>query len=77
MGSDRDEDGGAEDKPLLPGGAPRQPRSSLTAQIGRAFSLNKGAARAVLAAAVSVAWMFFSSVLILLNKYILKDLKFP
>ncbi|KIZ00215.1 hypothetical protein MNEG_7751 [Monoraphidium neglectum] len=72
----------AEERPLLrpgspsAGGAGRLTRAGLAPQLGRALSLRSGTARVVLAAAVSVAWMFVSSLLILLNKYILKDLKF-
>jgi hypothetical protein len=67
--------GAAEDeaKPLLGYG----PRGALGAQVGRLLAArHTGTGRAVLAAAVSVTWMCFSSLLILLNKHILKDLKF-
>lgn len=55
----------------------RAARPSMATQLGRYFSLRSGTARVLLAAMVSIAWMFFSSMLILLNKHILKDLKFP
>jgi hypothetical protein len=56
---------------------PRAPRGSLVGTISRVFSVRSGTARVLLAVFVSVSWMFFSSLLILVNKHILKDLKFP
>lgn len=61
-----------EDRPLL-----HRKRETLAAQLSRLLSPRSGPARVAMAAAVSVSWMFFSSVLILVNKHILKDLKFP
>jgi hypothetical protein len=65
----------SDGKPLL-GGGPRSSLSGSMAQLTKLVPMRAGTARVVLAASVSVAWMFFSSVLILLNKHILKDLKF-
>lgn len=39
-------------------------------------SQHKGAVRVMLAVAVACGWMFVSSLLIMVNKYILKDLNF-
>ncbi|GBF93366.1 drug metabolite transporter superfamily [Raphidocelis subcapitata] len=55
----------------------RAGRPSLVAAVSRALSVRSGTARVVLAAATAVAWMFFSSFLIMINKHILKDLNFP
>jgi hypothetical protein len=64
--------GAAEDdaKPLLGHG----PRGGVALHLHRLQ--HSGTGRAVLAAGVSVTWMCFSSLLILLNKHILKDLNF-
>jgi len=81
---------GGEGRPLIysksgPQGLPvnRTPRQSFVASpnlqqlLTKFFNPRSGTARMVLAASVSIGWMVFSSMLILLNKYILKDLKFP
>lgn len=52
-------------------------RPSLASKLARALGVRSGTARVVLAAAVSVAWMVCSNLLILVNKHILKDMKFP
>jgi hypothetical protein len=57
--------------------AGRATRPSAVARLSRLLSVRSGTARVVLAAGVSVAWMFFSNFLIIVNKHILKDLKFP
>jgi len=55
----------------------RSTRPSAVSRISRLLSVRSGTARVLLAAAVSVAWMFFSNFLIIVNKHILKDLNFP
>ncbi|KIY94675.1 hypothetical protein MNEG_13286 [Monoraphidium neglectum] len=89
---DREDDleSGSKSPLLQQRGAPAQPfnphapapagpfkRPGAASRIGRLLGVRNGTARVVLAAAVASAWMFFSSLLILLNKHILKDLKFP
>jgi hypothetical protein len=79
---EHDDSGDVEDARHLlvragPTPGPRAPRASLVGTISRVFSVRSGTARVLLAVFCSVAWMFFSSLLILVNKHILKDLKFP
>lgn len=52
-------------------------RPSAVSRVARALKVRSGTARVVLAAAVSLAWMASSNALIIVNKHILKDLKFP
>lgn len=53
-------------------------RSSGVSPIQRltAATQHSGTVRVMMAVAVAVSWMFVSSLLIMVNKYILKDLKF-
>ncbi|KAI8463840.1 MAG: triose-phosphate transporter family-domain-containing protein [Monoraphidium minutum] len=70
---------GANGTPSGGGHGARRPSAGVgaAARISRALGVRSGTGRVILAAAVAAAWMFFSNLLILLNKHILKDLKFP
>lgn len=72
----------SEKAQLLPftssGKQPRNSNSSLNALLSKVTGSvsNAGVIRVLAALGVSVGWMFVSSLLILVNKHILKDLKF-